>query len=380
MKKRGLALMLVLAMMSGVTACGGSASSSGSGETAAATEAAKAADTEAEAASDASAAGDEIEDKTVTWAKDNSGNLFLAIAEREGWFDELGITIEEVPIDATNDALTGLAGGRLDIITNYGTGGPLQQIAAGEDYLIIGGYMATGAVPCVAKAGTVWNGVQDFVGKKVAGAPTNYAFTGALLELGYDPLTDVEWVSYSNASDSLAAVLKGEVDYAIVGTSRNYEISKNDNLEIMTFTSDVKPWYSCCRMCITKEYAEKNPNTVKAIIKTLLRGQQYYESHKEESKAIMAEYLGVDEEYVETYMDNEHFRIHNDPLKHEVLDAWNILDETGFLSEEAKNINIEDYIATDIYKEALDEACEEYRDEDPDFWDGLQTFYEEHNA
>lgn len=94
---------------------------------------------------------------------------------------------------------------------------------------------------------------------------------------------------------------------------------------------------------------------------------------------MMAEYMGVEEEYVSSYMNNEHFRISCDPLKKEVIEGWNILDETGFLSEEAKNINIEEYIAIDIYKEALDEAYEEYYDEDPEYWDKMKEFYKEHN-
>ena len=360
MKKRVLSLILVCAMTLSLAACGSKSNESESEDSSKATE-------------------NEIEDTTITWAKDNSGNVFLAIAEEQGWFEEQGITIEEAPIDANADAIAALSANQVDILTNYGTTNPLQAIASGEDYLIIGGYMATGCMTCVAKKGTVWNGVQDFVGKKVAGNPNDYTYTGELLKLGYDPLNDVEWVSSENYSDALAAVVSGEVDYALLGTSRNYEVSQNDDVEIMTYKSDVKPWYSCCRMVVQKDYAEKNPNTVKAIIKTLLRGQQYYESHHDECVDLMAEYMGVEKDYVSIYMNNEHFRVHCDPLKHAVVDAWNTLDETGFLTDEAKEINIEDYIAIDLYKEALDEAYEEYYDEDPEFWDGMIEFYKEHN-
>ena len=360
MKKRVLSLILVCAMTLSLAACGSKSNESESEDSSKATE-------------------NEIEDTTITWAKDNSGNVFLAIAEEQGWFEEQGITIEEAPIDANADAIAALSANQVDILTNYGTTNPLQAIASGEDYLIIGGYMATGCMTCVAKKGTVWNGVQDFVGKKVAGNPNDYTYSGELLKLGYDPLNDVEWVSSENYSDALAAVVSGEVDYALLGTSRNYEVSQNDDVEIMTYKSDVKPWYSCCRMVVQKDYAEKNPNTVKAIIKTLLRGQQYYESHHDECVDLMAEYMGVEKDYVSIYMNNEHFRVHCDPLKHAVVDAWNTLDETGFLTDEAKEINIEDYIAIDLYKEALDEAYEEYYDEDPEFWDGMIEFYKEHN-
>ncbi len=93
----------------------------------------------------------------------------------------------------------------------------------------------------------------------------------------------------------------------------------------------------------------------------------------------MKDYMGVDLDYVKAYMDNDHFQISNDPLKHEVMKGWEILDKTGFLDENAKNINIEDHIDTSFYEEALNEATEEYGDENPEFYSNLKSFYEEHN-
>ena len=45
----------------------------------------------------------------------------------------------------------------------------------------------------------------------------------------------------------------------------------------------------------------------------------------------------------------------------------------------AKDINIEDHIDTSIYEEALAQCIEKYGDEDPEFWNGLKTFFDEHN-
>ena len=139
------------------------------------------------------------------------------------------------------------------------------------------------------------------------------------------------------------------------------------------------PWYSCCRMVVSREYAEKNPNTIKAILKTLIRAQEYYTTHHDECEELMKDYMGVDLDYVKAYIDNDHFQISNDPLKHEVMKGWEILDKTGFLDENAKNINIEDHIDTSFYEEALNEATEEYGDENPEFYSNLKSFYEEHN-
>ena len=161
MKKRIVSILLVAAMSVSLFACGSKESSSSSDDSKK--------DSSASTSTHMNASdADGIEDKDITWAKDNSGNTFLAIAEDKGWIDDLGIKIDEPNFDETNAALTALAGGQVDIISNYGTNAPLQEIASGEDWLIIGGYMAQGCMPIVAKKGTKWNGVEDFIGKKVA--------------------------------------------------------------------------------------------------------------------------------------------------------------------------------------------------------------------
>lgn len=320
-----------------------------------------------------------IEANHMKWARDNSGNVFVAIALNKGWFDEIGLTIEEVPIDAENDALSALVANQVQILSNYGTNDPLQYIAAGEDLTIIGGYMATGCMPIIARKGTEWKGVESFVGKKVAGSPSLYSITGKLLELGYDPLKDVEWLVTRTHSDRVAAVQAGEADFAVVGTSRNYQISKLPDLEVLAYQSDVMPYYSCCRMVVTTKFLKENPNTIKQLMKVLLRAQCYYENHKQEGMELMAKTFGVPMEYVLAYMPNEHFRISVDPLKNQVIKAWDILGKTGFLSENAKKINLLDHIDTSYYEEALAMAKAEYGDEDPAFYERMEKFYAEYN-
>lgn len=316
----------------------------------------------------------------IKWAKDNSGNTFLAIAEKKGWLEDEGITIEEAPFDENKAALTALAGNQVDVISNYGTDGPLQEIASGEDFIIIGGYMAQGCMPIIAKAGTKWNGVEDLLGKKVACQPTVFPVTGKLLELGHDPLTEVEWVSYPNYSDSVAAVVQGECDYAIVGTSRNYEVNKNKDLAVMAYKSDIMPYYSCCRMVVKKDYLDKNRDTLVKVMTQLIRAEEYYGKNHDECVQLMKDYMGVELDYVKSYMDNSHFIISNDPLRNAVINAWDILGKTGFLSDTANSINIDDHIDTTVYEEALKNATDKYGSEDPDFYSERVTFFQEHDA
>ena len=72
-----------------------------------------------------------------------------------------------------------------------------------------------------------------------------------------------------------------------------------------------------------------------------------------------------------------YYKPHLDPLRNGIVRAWDILDKTGFLDENAKTIDINDHINTTLYEEALAEYAEIYGAEDPDFVKRMQDFYNE---
>ena len=278
-----------------------------------------------EAAATETAAKEVPETSVVRWNYGTSGNILVFIAEEKGYFADEGISLEIVPATANADAMQLLASNKVDVVSNSGTSNPLQQIASGVDLTVFGGHMVNGCMPVIAKTGTEWKGVESLIGKKFACNPSYFAFTGAVMDLGYDkPLEALEWISYT-------------------------------------------------------DFVKNNPLTVKCILKALMRAQADYEANKEEAVKLMAKKIEASEEYVAAYMLNDHYTVSVDPLKNSVIRAWGILDKTGFLSETAKNINIEDHINTDLYEQALAEAKAEYGAENPDFYAGLESFYAEND-
>ncbi len=373
MKKRIFAVLLAAAMTASLAACTSSTDE-------------KADEPVKEEAGEETPAkdGDAPEQSVVKWNCGTSGNVLLTIAENKGYLEDEGISIEYVQANANADAMTLLATGKVDVVSNAGTSNPLQQIASGVDLTIFGGHMVEGCMPVVAKKGAEWNGIESFIGKKVAVNPSYFAFTGAVMDLGYeDPLEAVQWETYSDYNDALAAVTRGDVEYALMGTGQNLsvqELAANGEIDIVSYQSEIMKNYSCCRMEGQTEWVNENPNTVKAIIRALLRAQAYYESNKEEAVKLHAEKIEATEEYVAAYMlDDEHYFVSVDPLKNSVIRAWDILDKTGFLDEQAKDIAIEDHINTALYEEALEEAAELYGDEDPEFYEGMAVFFEKND-
>ena len=74
-----------------------------------------------------------------------------------------------------------------------------------------------------SQKGTEWKGIESFIGKKVDCKPKLVLrFTGAVMDLGYEnPLEVVDWEIYSDYNDALAAVVRGDVTYALMGTGQN---------------------------------------------------------------------------------------------------------------------------------------------------------------
>ena len=76
------------------------------------------------------------------------------------------------------------------------------------------------------------------------------------MDLGYEnPLEVVDWEIYSDYNDALAAVVRGDVTYALMGTGQNLavqDMAANGEIDIVKFIkSEIMENYSCCRIGCT---------------------------------------------------------------------------------------------------------------------------------
>ena len=324
------------------------------------------------------ATGEKPEVTTVRWARANSGNVLVTLAKENGYLKEVGIDIIEMPLNSTHDALTALSTKQVDVTSNNGTNNPLQFMASGSDFTMVGGYMLKGMY-IVAKKGTGWKGIGDLVGKKIAAPKSQTWITGPLLDAGYK-VDDVTWLTFSTNSDRLAAVIAGEADYASLSGDLLFRVGNmKDELEIVAWADDLQPNYGCCRMNMHTDFVKANPITVKLILKCLIRGEQFLRAHPDESVRILAKELNADEAFVAAYLKNPNYVPSVDPVKHAIKATWDIMMRTGFLAPEAKDYDLDAHINIDLYKAALDELIAERRDEDPAFYDERLEFFKANN-
>lgn len=323
-------------------------------------------------------AQDKPEVDTVRWARANSGNVLVTLAKNNGYLKDVGINIIENPLNSTSDALTALNAKQVDVTSNNGTNNPLQFMARGSDFTIVGGYMLKGMY-IVARKGTGWHGISDFVGKKIAAPKSQTWITGPLMWAGHN-IDDVQWLTYSTNSDRLTAVIKGEADYASLSGDLLFRVNNMKNqLEIVVWADQLQPNYGCCRMNMNSDFVNANPKTVKLLLKALIRSEQYLLAHPDESVKILAKELHANEDFVAAYLKNPNYRPSVDPVRNAVKTTWKIMMDTGFLPESAKNYDLDAHINVDLYKAALDELIAERYDEDPKFYDDRLAFFKANN-
>ena len=270
--------------------------------------------------------------------------------------------------------------GQVDIASNTGTWQPLKSIMAGDDIAIIGGHMLTGCMPVIAKEDTEWKGPESLLGKKFGDSISRYAILHPLVDEGHDIKKEITFVDIDNDADKIQAVLKGELDFATLGTGRMYQALNTKGIKIVTYCSDVTPNYSCCRMIARDSWVKKNPTTVKLLNEALIRAQAYFQDHKQETVDLMVKQLNANKEYVEAYLLNEHYRINPDTLKNTVFDNYRYMKAVGGIENEKADVKLEDRIYNDLYKQALDEAQKKWGSENPTFYEEAQKFYTEHNT
>ena len=320
-----------------------------------------------------------LETDTVRLALFSNGHIFNAIAEEQGYLEDEGLTVVYVKVENDDEVFEGIRNGTIDVASNSGTNLPLQHISEGMDLTIFAGYMLTGCKPIFTRVETEWHGIADLYGKTMACEPNLFAITGPLMDLGYNPLREVRWIDTPIQEDRITAVLNGEADYGLVGTSLNYAVITNPELKICTYASDILPDYSCCRVEAMTSWVLQNPNTVKALLRAWIRAMAYYDSHHDEAVALTAELVGQDEAYVRAYLDNPHCELNVDPMKSSIKRAWNYMDDLGLLDSRVQQIRIDDHINVTLYKEALDECQALYGSEYPEFYERMQAQFAEHN-
>jgi len=312
-------------------------------------------------------------------AQNNSGQVFQFVAEERGFLKEEGVDSELVYINNATDAFTAMAAGQIDIMSTYGTGGPLIQIANGQDFTIFGGYMIIGETPVYGKPGTKWTGLDSFKGKTVAitrGGTPDIVLKGIFHDAGI--LKDVTFVEMKKNQETLQAVASGQADFG--ATATGYQLQAQAlGLEVKMWPDEYWPNHSCCRMLSTSPWLAKpeSQDAVYRLLRAYLRAEEYIQSESDKERLIdlVVEKLDLDRDTAASFILSPHMKYDTDPFRNSVLKMWDKMGAFGYLPD--NSINCDDHINVAIYKKVLDSLVADYPDSE--FFKKKRASFEQNN-
>lgn len=288
-----------------------------------------------------------------------SGQVFQFLADDKKFLEKEGVDVDLTYINNATDAFSALSSGQVDVISTYGTGGPLIQIANGQDFTIFGGYMIIGATPVFAKPDTIYKSVEDFRGKKIAimrGGTPDIVLKGILYDAGFDLKKDVTFVEMKKNTDVMEAVRTGQVDFGAVSTGFELKI-KEMGMRVVMWPDELWPNHSCCRMVAKTSWLKENPEAAQRLLRAYLRAEEIMPNNMERVVDLTVKNLDMPVETAKSFLQSPHMHYETDPYKNSVVKMWEKMRGFGYIVD--PKVKIEDHIDTTNYKAALDSLAAE---------------------
>lgn len=295
-------------------------------------------------------------------AQATSGHVFQYVAKEKGYLDDEGIDVDMVYINNGTDAFQALSSGKVDVISTYGTGGPLIQIANGQHFTIFGGYMIIGATPVFALPKTEYKGLESFRGKKIAimrGGTPDIVLKGILHDAGFDLAKDVTFVEIKRNQDVMESVRNGQCDFGAVSTGFEPQINES-GMRIVMWPDELWHNHSCCRMLAKTEWLDTNQDSLKKLLRAYLRAERDMQAPggMELVVKLTMKELDMPEALVRSFVQSPHLIYETDPSKKSIVAMWNKMQSFGYIKDQGVDIN--DHLNILVYKAALDSLVKQY--------------------
>ena len=310
-----------------------------------------------------------------------SGAALFDVANHEGFFEDENLKVEGIGFASSADGLNALEAGKIDVGMTFGTAAPLTFISGGSDFSIIGGHLE-GGHPILVKEENKdqYKTLEDYKGKKVGTIrmfTSDIVFRSALAEAGIDWKKDLEIIEFKTGGDLLQAVASGKVDVAVSAGS-TYLKAKEQNLAVVGWSNDLNPTHVCCRVVTKQELlSEDDGEAYKRFLKALIRAERVRNEQPDKAVAAAKTHLKLDDETVDSIVNEEHSHYSPDPNSKEVKKMWEQMQEIGYI-ENAEEIDINKYINLDLYEQGLNELSKEYP-EDKDYYQELLDRFAKQN-
>lgn len=222
----------------------------------------------------------------------NTANLWpLYIADKNGYFDAVGVKLETVFSQSNASVIQQLAAGSFNIAPSAGIVDPIRANEKGAPVSILRILIQSPPYALLAKPGI--KTIKDLKGKTIiiGGAKdVTRIFTESMLEANGLKTGDYDYIFAGATSARFSALKSGAVDAAILTVPFNF-YAESDGFTNLGFVFDLIPDMPFAAMAVNRNWANANPKVVERFLGAVLKGVTWFydANNKEAAVKVMLE-------------------------------------------------------------------------------------------
>jgi NitT/TauT family transport system substrate-binding protein len=217
------------------------------------------------------------------------------VTKEEGFFDKYGIDAEVLPLPGADRIVAAVVSGEVPITALSATA-LVNAVLAGADMVFVGSYdnrlrFWLYARPEIAS-------VQELRGKQLAissrGGIIRRATELALERNGLDPDRDATLLVTGNVTNSLTALLTGNVAGAMFGPPETFRAA-DEGMRQLVDTTDYNFPMIIQGIAASRAWIAQNQDLTRRVLQAIGEGLAFTHQHKERTKEIIGKYTQSDD-------------------------------------------------------------------------------------
>ena len=268
---------------------------------------------------------------TMAYVSDSPGSSApYWVAKETGLFKKNGLDIDLLFINGSSRAVQTLVAGDLHFTGPVGTSAMNGRMAGGDVTII---HSIVNTLPYYIIGQPAIKSPEDLKGRSAAthipGTSADFALRLALMRFGI-PYRDIKAVMVGGAPARIAAVMTGQLDFAVITESGKLQGEKAGLKVVLDMAKQNIPFQFTCTVT-SRKMIQASPEKVMGVVKAMIEAVHYFKTHKEEAIKIMQKYTrgqersvleGTFEAYKELFVEDGYPTIEGLKNTLEVQASW----------------------------------------------------------
>jgi len=231
-----------------------------------------------------------------------SSNSVWYVAKERGLYKKYGLDADLLFIPSTTTSVSSLVAGDVQV-ANASGGGVASAVVAGADLVLVACYL--NSLPYELVVHDSIKSAEDLKGKSIGisrlGSASDVAARALIRGLGLEPDKQVPILQVGGPAERAASFKTGRIA-GFPSPPGIIHLTKGFPFRILISTADFQKRFEFPYICATttRSYLARQRETVKKVLMAHIEAMQFFKTHKEDSKKIIAKYSRINnEDYLE---------------------------------------------------------------------------------